>query len=49
MRRKLLRNGVNVEVIGNKYDRYPFACDFYISSLDLFIECNYHWTHGGKP
>jgi len=30
-------------------DRYPFVCDFYISSLDLFIECNYHWTHGGKP
>lgn len=30
-------------------DRYPFSCDFYIPSLDLFIECNYHWTHGGKP
>ena len=29
--------------------RYPFACDFYIPSLDLFIECNYHWTHGSKP
>lgn len=29
--------------------RYPFMCDFYIPSLDLFIECNYHWTHGGKP
>jgi len=26
--------------------RYPFACDFYIKSLDLFIECNFHWTHG---
>ena len=24
-------------------------CDFYIPSEDLFIECNYHWTHGGKP
>ena len=32
-----------------KDNRYPFACDFYIPSLDLFIECNYHWTHGGKP
>jgi len=31
-----------------KDDRYPFSCDFYIPSLDLFIECNYHWTHGGK-
>ena len=32
-----------------KDNRYPFACDFYIPSIDLFIECNYHWTHGGKP
>ena len=32
-----------------KSDKYPFACDFYIPSLDLYIECNYHWTHGGKP
>ena len=39
------------DVIYQYYDkyRYPFACDFYIPSLDLFIECNYHWTHGGKP
>ena len=28
---------------------YPFICDFYIPSLDLYIECNYHWTHGGHP
>lgn len=28
---------------------YPFHCDFYIPSLDLYIECNYHWTHGGHP
>lgn len=26
-------------------ERYPFNCDFYIPSLDLFIECNFHWTH----
>ena len=26
--------------------RYPFECDFYIPSLDLFIEINFHWTHG---
>lgn len=25
--------------------RYPFPCDFYIVSLDLFIELNAHWTH----
>lgn len=30
-------------------ERYPFVCDFYIPSMDTFIECNYHWTHGGKP
>ena len=29
--------------------RYPYSCDFYIKSLDLFIELNLHWTHGGKP
>lgn len=26
--------------------RYPFFCDFYVRSLDLFVECNFHWTHG---
>lgn len=30
-------------------ERYPFACDFYIKSADLFIELNAHWTHGGHP
>lgn len=36
------------DVIRQYHDdkRYPFACDFYIKSLDLFIECNYSWTHG---
>jgi len=28
--------------------RYPFNCDFYIKSLDLFIELNATWLHGGK-
>jgi len=32
-----------------KSDLYPFNCDFYIPSLNLYIECNYHWTHGGHP
>lgn len=27
-------------------NRYPFDCDFYIKSLDLFIEYQGHWTHG---
>lgn len=29
----------------NKDPRYPFACDFYIPQYDLFIECNFHWSH----
>ena len=33
----------------NGGSRYPFCCDFYIEDLDLFIECNFHWTHGGHP
>lgn len=27
-------------------ERYPFACDFYIPSRDLFIELNAGWFHG---
>lgn len=27
-------------------NRYPFKCDFYIKSLDLFIELNLGWRHG---
>lgn len=30
-----------------KSDKYPFLCDFYIKSLDLYIELNAFWTHGG--
>lgn len=32
-----------------KSDLYPYLCDFYIKSLDLYIELNYHWSHGFKP
>lgn len=28
---------------------YPFHCDFYIKSLNLYIELNSFWTHGGHP
>lgn len=28
-------------------ERYPWACDFYVPSRDLFIELNGLWTHGG--
>lgn len=26
---------------------YPYQCDFYIPEEDLYIECNFHWTHAG--
>lgn len=26
--------------------RYPYNCDFYITTKDLFIECNFFWHHG---
>lgn len=29
-----------------KSELYPFNCDFYIKSLDLYIEFNGTWTHG---
>lgn len=30
------------------YDaRYPYPCDFYIRSCDVFIELNAHYSHGG--
>ena len=32
-----------------KSNKYPFNCDFYIPSIDTYIECNYFWTHGDKP
>lgn len=46
----LLRFFDEVDVIYQYSDeRYPFHCDFYIKSLDLFIELNLHWTHGNHP
>ena len=30
-------------------ERYPYNCDFYIPSLDYFIELQGHWTHGEHP
>lgn len=32
-----------------KSKKYPFACDFYIKSHNIYIECNYGWTHGKHP
>ena len=30
-------------------EQYPFNCDFYVKSLNLYIECHFNWTHGGEP
>ena len=32
-----------------KSDKYPYSCDFYIKPLDLYVEYNGLWTHGGHP
>lgn len=32
-----------------KSEKYPWYCDFYIPSLDCYIELQGHWTHGGHP
>ena len=49
---------ISYELIKEKYPdvirqykskEYPFSCDFYIPSIDTYIECNYFWTHGFRP
>lgn len=47
------------KVYRNHYSAvYPYACDFVINPYPnkpcrlkdaIFIECNFHWTHGGEP
>jgi hypothetical protein len=32
-----------------KSDKYPHLCDFYIPSLDLYIECQFGWQHCNHP
>ena len=29
-------------------DKYPFECDYYVPSLDMYIEGHYGWCHGPK-
>ncbi|MBR6908024.1 hypothetical protein IKN40_06120, partial [bacterium] len=43
----LLKNIFNNVLRQYKSIKYPYNCDFYIPKIDLYIECNYHWTHGG--
>lgn len=48
---KLLINKFGKDNIERQYKskEYPFACDFYIKSLELYIEYHGSWTHGQKP
>ena len=47
---KLCNQYGSEQVIHNYWcSEYPHNCDFYIKSEKLFIELNYHWSHGGKP
>lgn len=41
----------NEDVVREYVDkiRYPYHCDFYIKTLDMFVELNLFWTHGGHP
>ena len=40
-------DSLNIEYKEDYYsEKYPFFCDFYIPSLDLYIELNIYWTHG---
>lgn len=29
-----------------KSEKYPFACDFYLKHKNIYIDLNFHWTHG---
>ena len=48
---KLLQNKFGFDDVQYQYrsKQYPFVCDFYIKSLDLYIELQGSWTHGKAP
>ena len=39
----------DIELEYKDSERYPYFCDFYVKSIDLFVEFNYFWTHGKHP
>ena len=43
---EILKSKFNEVFKQYKSDVYPFNCDFYVKDIDLYIECNFHWTHG---
>lgn len=48
---KLLLLGFDKDDIIHHYmsNKYPFNCDFYIKSKDLYVEYQGHFTHGYEP
>lgn len=46
---RMLRDRFGADGVKRQYksEEYPFACDFYVEVLDLYIEMNISWTHGG--
>lgn len=48
---KLLVDKFGLDDVIRQYtsDLYPFNCDFYIKSRNLYIEYNGSWTHGKHP
>lgn len=45
---QLLIDSFGVENVIRQYssEKYPFNCDFYVKTYDLYIEFNGSWTHG---
>jgi hypothetical protein len=44
----LIKNNIKFER-NYKSINYPFKCDFYISAISLYIELNFHFSHGKEP
>jgi len=38
--------GIDCVIRQHKSDLYPFNCDFYVTTCDLYIEFQGSWTHG---
>lgn len=47
----ILVSKFGIENVNYQYKNrlYPFHCDFYIHPLDMYVELNLHFTHGGHP
>lgn len=48
---QLLIENFGVKNIERQYrsNFYPYNCDFYVKSIDCYIELQGNWTHGGHP